>query len=83
MAGKILAQLSALLSLDTKGFEAGIGKAKKQSSLLNTAFKSVGAAVAGAFTIGAIANFTAEAVKLSSEAEGVRNAFKKLNESAQ
>ena len=68
MAGnKILAQLSALLSLDTKGFEKGINNAKKHSSALQNSMKQVGAAIAGAFTVGAVVNFSKESMTAYAE----------------
>ena len=46
---------------------------------ITNVFKNVGKAIAGAFAVREIANFAAEAVKLAGVAEGVKDAFDKLN----
>lgn len=82
MVNKVLASLSALFTLDSKGFEAGINKSKKTASSFQKSISGVGLAIAGAFSVGAIVNFTKEAVKLYAEVEGVRKAFLRLGHPA-
>jgi hypothetical protein len=60
-------------SLDStlKGAEGSVSK-------FSGAVKALGGIIAAAFSVGAIISFTKESMKLAAEAEGVKNAFAKL-----
>ncbi len=55
------------------------GKLKKETSLLSGVFKQVGVAIAAAFTVDRVINFTKESVRLAAQASTVKRAFDALN----
>jgi hypothetical protein len=78
MANDVLARLSALLTLDAKGFKAGLNQAGKQAEGFNSMISKLGPAVAGAFSTAAIINYSKEAVTLAGKAEGIKEAFDRI-----
>lgn len=79
MADKI-AGLLFKISADTKALQQGFTQVQKSTSMMKKQFSALGPIIVGAFSLNAIGGFLKEAIKLSGEAEGVRDAFKKLND---
>ena len=73
-------KLEAKLKEAEAKVEKSRAKIEKSNNLLSSSFSRLGGVIAGAFTVEAIVSFSAEAVKLAAKAEGVRNAFTKLNQ---
>lgn len=74
MAGKIIASLSALLTLDPKGFNNGVKSAKKNANGLAGSIGKIGPAMVAAFSTAAIVSFSRESYaayqsQLTSEAK--------------
>lgn len=79
--------INVKLGLSSSGFTTGLEKAQdklksfqKKSNDLSRSIKGLGIGLASAFTVGAIVNYTKEAVNLAAEAEGISKAFSKLND---
>jgi hypothetical protein len=73
--------------LDTSEVATGAQKIEGHFSALNkklsgitSSFKGLGVAIAAAFSIQQIGQFTQDSVRLASEAEGVKEAFDRLND---
>jgi len=73
--------------LDTSQIATGVQKIEGHFSELNkklsgiaSSFKGLGVAIAAAFSIQQIGQFTQDSVRLASEAEGVKEAFDRLND---
>ena len=72
---KILVKIGA----DTYELTKGLDRAKKETSKFGNAIKKIGGLIAGAFAVSTIINFTKESSKLAGEAEGIRKAYNKLD----
>jgi len=92
MAAKVMTDLELRLSANVAELKKGLAQAnktisgfQKQSESFNkkvtSAFKGVGAAIAGAFALRAIKGYVVEAARLASEVKGVEQGFKSLDNS--
>ena len=80
MANRTLTTLTAVLQMNNTQFKKGVSGSQKAINGFQKSIKKIGGLIAGVFAVSAITNFTKEASRLASEAEGVRNAFEKLND---
>ena len=71
--------ITAVLQMNNTKFKKGLTGSQKALSAFKSQVRQVGGMIGGAFAVGAIVNFTKEAIQLSSQAEGIRVAFQKLN----
>lgn len=78
--GKI-ADLFVKLGLKNDEFDKGIDKSKKKVAGFKTTMKSIGGAIAGAFAVRAILDFTKQVIMTAGEAEGVEDAFNRIADS--
>ena len=82
--GDAFVEISARLDKFTKQIDGASLKVQKSfqkvSKKLDGQFDKLGATIAGAFAVQKIAQFTSEAIKLASVAEGVKSAFDRLND---
>lgn len=82
MADKV-AGLLFKISADTKALKTSFDKTQKQVSGMKKSFGNLGKIIGAAFATRAIVNFTKEVVKLAGEAEGVEQAFSRLENAEQ
>ena len=73
-----IADLFVKLGLKSQEFDKGIDKSEKKVSGFSNTLKKIGTAIAGAFAVSQIADFTKEVVMLAAEAEGVEKAFTRI-----
>lgn len=69
----ILADLLIKLGLDSKEFEQGIDKSKKQTDAFGSTIKKIGGMIAGAFAVSSIVGFAKEIFNLANESIKVEN----------
>jgi hypothetical protein len=69
-----------ILGLDPSEFRRGIQQVDAKLKETSKLFSNLGQLVGASFAVAAIQNFTSESIALAREAEGVRNAFKQLND---
>ena len=69
----VLANLLIRLGLDSKEFEKGVDNAKQKTNAFAAGIKSIGGMIAGAFAVGAIANFAKQIFALANESIKVEN----------
>lgn len=69
----ILANLLIKLGLDSKEFEKGVDNAKQKTNAFAAGMKQIGGMIAGAFAVGAIANFAKQIFALANESIKVEN----------
>lgn len=86
MANKVIASLSALLTLDPKGFKDGLNKSKRHVSQFEKSINSIGPAIAAAFSVAAITEFAKRAIMAYDASERaqakVAQAVKKTGQAA-
>ena len=75
----IIGSIFVRLGLKSDEFSKGIKQSEGQLSSFKGAVGKIGGAIAGAFTVDKIVQFTKEAYKLAGQAQGVYNAFSRLN----
>ena len=75
----IIGSIFVRLGLKSDEFSKGIKQSEGQLSSFKGTVGKIGGAIAGAFTIDKIVQFTKEAYKLAGQAQGVYNAFSRLN----
>lgn len=75
---KIIGQLKAILGLDKSQYDRGLDQAERQASGFGNTIKRIGGWITAAFSVGAIINFSKEAMKLSATAEGIRAGFARI-----
>ena len=71
-------KIKARLGLDKKEFDDGLKGASSAFQNVSKQFSVLGASMIAAFSVTTIANFTKEAVKLASTAEGVKKGFENI-----
>jgi hypothetical protein len=74
----ILRDLLVRVRGDKSQLDSTLQGAGQSVSKFSGAVKALGGIIAAAFSLGAIISFTKESMKLAAEAEGVKNAFAKL-----
>lgn len=75
----IIGSIFVRLGLKSDEFSKGIKQSEGQLSSFKGVVGKIGGAIAGAFTVDKIVQFTKEAYKLAGQAQGVYNAFSRLN----
>lgn len=75
----IIGSIFVRLGLKSDEFSKGIKQSEGQLSSFKGVVGKIGGAIAGAFAVNKIAQFTKEAYKLAGQAQGVYNAFSRLN----
>ena len=75
----IIGSIFVRLGLKSDEFSKGIKQSESQLSSFKGAVGKIGGAIAGAFAVNKIVQFTKEAYKLAGQAQGVYNAFSRLN----
>lgn len=75
----IIGSIFVRLGLKSDEFSKGIKQSEGQLSSFKGVVGKIGWAIAGAFTVDKIVQFTKEAYKLAGQAQGVYNAFSRLN----
>ena len=75
----IIGSIFVRLGLKSDEFSKGIKQSEGQLSSFRGVVGKIGGAIAGAFTVDKIVQFTKEAYKLAGQAQGVYNAFSRLN----
>ena len=75
----IIGSIFVRLGLKSDEFSKGIKQSEAQLSSFKGVVGKIGGAIAGAFTVDKIVQFTKEAYKLAGQAQGVYNAFSRLN----
>ena len=75
----IIGSIFVRLGLKPDEFSKGIKQSEGQLSSFKGVVGKIGGAIAGAFTVDKIVQFTKEAYKLAGQAQGVYNAFSRLN----
>ena len=75
----IIGSIFVRLGLKSDEFSKGIKQSEGQLSSFKGVVGKIGGAIAGAFTVDKIVQFTKEAYKLAEQAQGVYNAFSRLN----
>lgn len=75
----IIGSIFVRLGLKSDKFSKGIKQSEGQLSSFKGVVGKIGGAIAGAFTVDKIVQFTKEAYKLAGQAQGVYNAFSRLN----
>ena len=75
----IVGKLQAILGLNTKEFEQGMGRAKTQTGDFKSQLTKIAGTLGVAFGVKEIGQFALEASKLAGAFEGVVNAFDRLN----
>lgn len=76
---KIVGQLKAILGLDKSKYDKGLKSAEKTTSKFGGTIAKVGGLIGGAFAVSKIKDFLAESSKLAAEAEGIRQAYSKID----
>lgn len=79
MLGDKVAGLLFKISADTKVLEQGMKQMNAKVGALQQGMKALGAAIIAAFSVRAVAGFAQEIIKLAGEAQGVREAFGRLD----
>jgi hypothetical protein len=72
-------KLSLQLDAENKKLKAKLANTKRSMGKLSGVATKLGGAIAGAFAVGAVVNFGKEAMNLAGIAEGVSEAFMRLN----
>ena len=75
----IIGSIFVRLGLKSDEFSKGIKQSEGQLSSFKGVVGKIGGAIAGAFAVNKIVQFTKEAYKLAGQAQGVYNAFSRLN----
>lgn len=75
----IIGSIFVRLGLKSDEFSKGIKQSEGQLSSFKGVVGKIGRAIAGAFTVDKIVQFTKEAYKLAGQTQGVYNAFSRLN----
>lgn len=75
----IIGSIFVRLGLKSDEFSKGIKQSEGQLSSFKGVVGKIGGAIAGAFTVDKIVQFTKEAYKLAGQTQGVYNAFSRLN----
>lgn len=75
----IIGSIFVRLGLKSDEFSKGIKQSEGQLSSFKGVVGKIGGAIAGAFAVDKIVQFTKEAYKLAGQAQGVYNAFSRLN----
>lgn len=75
----IIGSIFVRLGLKSDEFSKGIKQSEGQLSSFKGVVGKIGGAIAGAFTVDKIVQFIKEAYKLAGQAQGVYNAFSRLN----
>ena len=75
----IIGSIFVRLGLKSDEFSKGIKQSEGQLSSFKGVVGKIGGAIAGAFTVDKIVQFTKEAYKLAGQAQGAYNAFSRLN----
>ena len=75
----IIGSIFVRLGLKSDEFSKGIKQSEGQLSSFKGVVGKIGGAIAGAFTVDKIVQFTKEAYKLAGQAQGVYNDFSRLN----
>ena len=75
----IIGSIFVRLGLKSDEFSKGVKQSEGQLSSFKGVVGKIGGAIAGAFTVDKIVQFTKEAYKLAGQAQGVYNAFSRLN----
>lgn len=75
----IIGSIFVRLGLKSDEFSKGIKQSEGQLSSFKGVVEKIGGAIAGAFAVDKIVQFTKEAYKLAGQAQGVYNAFSRLN----
>jgi len=83
MANTVLAKMAVQISANTAEFNKALTKTSKDISSFTSSIKNVAGTIGLAFGVQQIAGFVLEISKLAGEAEGVENAFNRLDNSKQ
>lgn len=73
-----LGDLFIKLGLKSQEFEQGINKAKGSVNAFKGLLKTIGVAIAGAFSVQMVVNFARQVFEIAKQAEGVRSAFERI-----
>lgn len=77
---KIVGQLKAILGLDKSKFDKGLKDAEKKTGIFGKAMSKLGVVMAGVFAVGKIVDLGKQMIALAGQAQGVRQAFDRLND---
>lgn len=77
---KIVGQLKAILGLDKSKFDKGLKDAEKKTGIFGKAMSKLGVVMAGVFAVGKIVDLGKQMITLAGQAQGVRQAFDRLND---
>jgi hypothetical protein len=73
-------QIDLKFGADLKGFRRGISNVDRSLKKLSGGFTALGGVMGASFAVDAIKQFVTESVDLANQAEGVRNAFERIND---
>ena len=81
MANRTLGTITTSLNLNNSAFKKGIGNSQKSVNKFSKGISNLGGAIAGAFAVRSIINFTNESSKLAGVMEGVTKSFERIQPS--
>lgn len=76
----LISDLIVRIKGDKTQLDSTLKSATGSVNSFGSTLKNIGKALIGVFAVGAIVNFTKEAMKLAAEAEGIQNAFSKIGD---
>ena len=76
----IIGSIFVRLGLKSEDFNKGLDQSENRLGKFGNVLNGIGAKIAGAFSVGALIKFTKEAYNTAAAAQGIYNAFAKLNQ---